>query len=343
MNDCKRQIIALMAVLFIVPLSMAQQPPAPPESRPETDVSTALSRTTRELLAVPRVFGVCQMLGIHGFPFRVFAPAELRATVIAIFERDPAVHNVGEENFFIPTPEPFHALAAKMGASTSSGGTKACYAGTLGMAATDNASGTPGYITNNHVAAARGPDLCPNGKNFDEYSPASGDSDQCMPGTKIGRLRQRLIKIKASSGAENEIDAAFVEAAGDGVVKENVCGLCVAKKDIVPAVRDMIVERCARSSKDVVEYAKVAAYNCAIKVRYESCVPGEVLFVDQIAVEDASGKFARDGDSGAVAVEKDGGIVGLLFAGDGQTFGFLNPMQKVVKQLKVTLDPPLCP
>lgn len=234
------------------------------------------------------------------------------------------------------------AMGALMGTSTNNDA--GCFSGTLGMMA--DRSGTLGYVTNNHVAAAVTTLFCPNATTAAQFAPASGDQrPQCPPGAAIGSLENRIEIVMTDTATTNVVDAAFVKSTANAVEEKNACGICfpVGKRSpIAPAAAlGVDVQRCARRSTIPV-MGKVTGTNCSIKVKYKPCGGPRVRFVGQIRVDGAD--FSRPGDSGAMVYGKDGGVLGLLFAGNpNRDISWVNPIDEVTTRLGVTLRWPSCP
>src|SRR5689334_14681101 len=111
--------------------------------------------------------------------------------------------------------EPVRTFAAPMGGSTS---TKAgCFEGTVGVVVADNTSGATGYVTNNHVASAEGPLLCPNARRVPQVAPGTKVT-MCHAGPTAGRLQRRTTIEFAPQ--TNLVDAAFVKAGNVGCRSE---------------------------------------------------------------------------------------------------------------------------
>jgi len=112
-------------------------------------------------------------------------------------------------------------LPVPMGVSTSND--NECFAGTLGARVfRQGNSSRVGYITNNHVAAAGGANLCPNSAIFgeDQFQRGRLDNNCSLAGLKkIGDLIQ-FVPIVFGAKFENTVDAAFV-LSSRSLVKKN--------------------------------------------------------------------------------------------------------------------------
>ena len=240
----------------------------------------------------------------------------------------------------------FHALQAgpaQMGTSTSND--EGCGAGTLGIVAIDD-NNVQGYITNAHVAAARGRRQCVNGTEKDQVAPARRDFHDCRSTTKIGEL-VAATRIPVDGVTPGNVDGAFVAEVAGQIDPKNACNLCTASLSIVKpdTTKGMEVRTCGRGNATATT-GTVRDETALAWVRYPCGL--RALFQSQILVEGAT--FARPGYSGAVAYGfKSGsldGVVGLVFASDLRAgLTLMNPMQTVLDELtvlnnavKITID-----
>lgn len=232
------------------------------------------------------------------------------------------------------------ASPAQMGTSTSNDA--GCGAGTLGIAAKDVVNNVTGYITNAHVAAAKGRRLCVNGNETTQVAPARRDHHDCRSTTPIGTLVYPPPQIHTDGVTPSDVDAAFVAEIAGRVSSINACGLCPDDFSIIDpktaADAAMEVRTCGRGNTTPttgnVKEATVLAW-----VRYPCGL--RALFRNQILVTGAT--FTRPGYSGAVAYGTQAGnpkgVLGLIFASDlSAGLTLLNPMQTVLKELKVEID-----
>jgi len=246
--------------------------------------------------------------------------------------------------------EPIRPLAnpALMGTSTSNDGRK--FTATLGMAAIDR-NGNYGYITNNHVAAATGGSLCPNGdpgnpKVAKQLAPGKS-AKACGSPQEIGKLL-KAPKIELSTTFPNVVDAAFVQSQGVGVSALNACGICPTAHGSLHVVAPIdalntTVRKCSayvtkKSCSSKLTCGTVTDINCMVHIFYRCGPP--TLFVGQIEVDGPF--FSVDGDSGSIIYDQGSGVVGLLFSGDGLYRTFVNPMEVVFRELDVTPAPIRC-
>jgi hypothetical protein len=326
----KRSRIVLFPILVAVTFTLGNQRTS---VTPSQDLESALQRlitiqdrNEAAILSRPGVRGFG--IGKEGnqFVFHVYVAKEM-LTPIRLPEQ---IEDVPLRRITIG---PIQALGAMMGTSTSNG--NGCYAGTLGLRVVDATNPAVfGYVTNNHVAAAAGASLCPNGaaSGSKQYAPGTLDNS-CKVSTEVGKLN-RFVPINFSSTVLNRVDAAFVESSGSGTDESTACGLCFPSTNIVPAALGMPVRKCGRTTN--LTSGTVTTINFTTGLSYGSgsgC--GEARFNKQIVVTGSS-PFSNLGDSGS-AVYTTNGIVGLLFAGDpdaGTTI--VNPIADVFWMLNVT-------
>jgi len=226
----------------------------------------------------------------------------------------------------------------KQGASTSS--FVGCTTGTSGIKVVDDGDSTRfGHITCDHVARF---DSCFDGSGGQQSAPATCDSPGCQPVYVGDWVRSGTVDPK---GTANEVDAAFI--ASNSVDAENVCGLCaVSTRPAAPSsVYQQPVRKCGRTTG--LTCGTVTGFGCTVKVSFPACGffddDKQVTFQNQIRVESSIG-FSSSGDSGAVVYTPAGEVVGVLFAGDEQThqIAFVNPMDAVLRELKVSIVPTQC-
>ena len=220
-------------------------------------------------------------------------------------------------------------LGPPMGTATRD--TNGCLIGTLGIAVTNTATAKKGFVTCNHVAAAEGPLLCPNAAKAKEVGLSQYTA--CDPSVAIGKLTAPPPEIK-DPPVYNNVDAAFVEERGSGVDPTNRCGLCPNGEVMEPADAEknhVEIHGCGAVSGPMTGNVKLST--AIVRLTYSPCGV-TAWFADQIEVD---GPFAVLGDSGTVAFDKDGTAVGLVFAGDGASVTYLNPMTKVRDDLGVVI------
>lgn len=235
------------------------------------------------------------------------------------------------------------ALPVPMGVSV--GNVNGNFAGTLGYRVRRKDNGEVGYVTNNHVAAASGANLCPAQLNPANV-PAFG-VDACQPGKldngnvcrapKIGDLTQ-VVPLVMSGSFVNTVDAAYVKS-NRGCVSKNIedVGPPTSKKAKDPLLGEDLVLSGRSSGRRMVD---VSAVNASVTVNYGAGC-GNALFFGQAITEPLEGASAsRPGDSGSPVVKKTATTViakGLNFAGDG-FIGVINPMTAVLGAFNVEID-----
>jgi hypothetical protein len=202
------------------------------------------------------------------------------------------------------------------------------YAGTLGMVTYDNK-----ILSNAHVIAMK-----PGTNDFLSagtpiIQPASCDGGEWSD--RVGELED-YIPISFEPGAENYADAAI------GSVDP---GIAASPGGQFDDEGGYWLEGCAAgSSGDVVRKSgqatgvttgEIIDTEASIWVRYGD---RSAYFVDQILVAQENWSFAARGDSGS-AVDKDGGFVGLVFAGS-DTLVVVNKAEHIVAALGIAVGPP---
>ncbi len=229
-----------------------------------------------------------------------------------------------------------------MGVST--GNDNGCFTGTLGFRVhrTANASNV-GYLTNNHVAAAGGANLCPNKAPLgeDQFQPGLLDKGPCavpLPSNHIGDLNQFIPIV--FGGASNQVDAAYVKSTRSKVGKTILDIGNPSPTVLVPSVGQNV-----QKSGRTTGYTKgrVTTINATVQVSYSPC--GTAKFVGQAFITACCGfsQFSAAGDSGSpvLSLAKDGANrfkpVGLLFAGSS-SFTVINPLATVLSRLGVQID-----
>jgi hypothetical protein len=261
---------------------------------------------------------------------KVELPGNRKRWDVYVFQPGLGQANEQDETRIITHRRPFQPLGFKMGTSTSND--LECGAGTLGIAATDNQSKKSGYITCRHVAQAK--NGCYQGEGFVQYAPATCDSPKCSAQTQIGQI-VRVAPLAPRS--MNVADAAFVES--KLIDPENDCGLCATST--TPAdpttLEGETIMKCGRSTR--LTCGVVTSGNCVVKIPYSAACK-DLWYINQIVVE--TRQFSVVGDSGAVAYTSAGVPVGLVFAGDGETITFLNPLNAVLNELDVSLIAQSC-
>jgi hypothetical protein len=236
-------------------------------------------------------------------------------------------------NYPVPVP---------MGTSTSN--VNGNFAGTLGFRVFRiGQSSNVGYITNNHVAAASGANLCPLQVN-PQRLPAFG-ADQCQPGRLdaagsctppiIGDLVQ-AVPIVMGGSFQNTVDAAFVQSSRARVNK-TILDIGNPSPTIIEPVIGASVRKSGRTTG--LTTGTINTINTSINVGYTSC--GTARFVGQIII--TPGSFSAAGDSGSPILRNvwdSAGRrrpVGLLFAGSS-TLTVANRIGDVLGALHSQID-----
>jgi hypothetical protein len=227
---------------------------------------------------------------------------------------------------------------------TSTGNNNGNFAGTLGYRVFRiGQSGNVGYITNNHVAAANGTNLCPLQVN-PQRIPAFG-VDQCQPGRldasgsctppTIGDLVQAVPIIMGGS-FENTVDAAFVQSSR-ALVDKTILDIGNPSPNVIEPAIGASVRKSGRSTG--LTTGTITTINTTVNVGYGSC--GSAKFVGQIII--TPGGFSAAGDSGSPILRNvmdSAGRrrpVGLLFAGSS-TLTVANRIADVLGALHAQID-----
>jgi hypothetical protein len=267
---------------------------------------------------------------LDGMPVRILKSDDIVA-------RAPADH---QQVFDRPVP---------MGVST--GNVNGLFAGTLGFRAVRvGNTNAVGYVTNNHVASASGPNLCPailNPANLPAFA-----LDECQPGlleqssggscTPGGRLRigdlLQAVPIIIGGSFENVVDAAFV-LSDRTLVDKNVFELGIPSPQVLlfPGL-NQAVQKSGRTTGFT--EGTITTINTSVNVNYGTGC-GTAKFVAQMVI--TPGTFSSAGDSGSLIVTTlvDSANrkrpVGLLFAGSS-TSTIANPIVAVMGALGVLVD-----
>src|SRR5262245_18769778 len=235
-------------------------------------------------------------------------------------------------------------LPVPMGIST--GNVNGLFAGTLGYRVMRLGSPTDvGYVTNNHVAAGSGPNLCPaqlNPANLPVFN-----VNQCQPGLldargscvppPIGALVQAVPLVMGDQFL-NTVDAAFVKSRR-GCVSQNI--LEVGAPNSAPAFPQLGDTLLLSGRTSGLITIRVQTVNATVFVSYNGGICGVARFVNQVmTVPVSSGSASWPGDSGSPVVrlvESSIIPVGLNFAGNGFV-GIINPLPLVLNALGVAID-----
>ena len=230
-----------------------------------------------------------------------------------------------------------------MGVST--GNVNGIFAGTLGVRVFRiGQSSVVGYITNNHVAAASGSNLCPAQLN-PARTPAFG-LDQCQPGRldspgnvcvvpSIGDLVQ-VAPIFMGGSFENTVDAAFV-ASTRSLADKFILDIGNPSSSVQNPAVNLSVRKSGRTTG--LTTGTIQTVNTTVNVNYGSGC-GTAKFVGQIII--GPGGFSAPGDSGSLILggtDSSGSRrpVGLLFAGSS-TITVANRISDVLGALHSQID-----
>jgi hypothetical protein len=200
------------------------------------------------------------------------------------------------------------------------------YTGTLGMVTYDNK-----ILTNAHVIA-----LEPDTDNFLELGTAiiqPGSGDGGRSGAKVGEL-EAYIPIDLEPGAENYADAAIGSIDG-GVDASYGEQFGEGGNYWIEGWTEISVGDTVRKSGRTtgVTTGQVIHTSSTAKVTYGD---QEVLFFDQILVDQDNWSFAGAGDSGS-AVDMDGEFVGLVFAGT-EEWVYINKAEHIIDELGIAVE-----
>ena len=199
-----------------------------------------------------------------------------------------------------------------------------------------------GYITNNHVAAAGGANLCPNRAPLgeDQFQPGLFDTLCEVRNSLHWGAHREFIPIVFGGGA-NEVDAAFVRSDRTQVNKRI---LDIGRPS--PSILSPRVGQTVQKSGRTTGYTKgqVNTINATVFVDYGPC--GSARFVSQaiitrVVVDSRSSQRQRIPGSPVLTLGTDEANrfkpVGLLFAGSS-SFTVINPIEFVLDSLGVQID-----
>jgi hypothetical protein len=303
------------AQLFALPGVMAVGTGvAEPGQAPTVDVFLNVQAPGAAAVALPQV--------LEGVGVRVWQTDQIRAF-------DGGANH--RRDFPAPVP---------MGVST--GNDNGCFTGTLGFRVrrTGDASNV-GYLTNNHVAAAGGANLCPNRAPLgeDQFQPGLFDNGCAVSPPSIGDLEQFVPIV--FGGAANQVDAAYVRSTRSKVGKTILDIGNPSPTVLAPSV-GQTVQKSGRTTGYT--RGRVTTINATVQVSYGSSC-GTARFTNQAIVTACCGfgQFSAAGDSGSpvLSLARDGANrfkpVGLLFAGS-TSITVINPLATVLSRLGVQID-----
>jgi hypothetical protein len=201
------------------------------------------------------------------------------------------------------------------------------YAGTLGMVTYDDK-----ILSNAHVIA-----MNPETGGFlntgtDIIQPGSGDGG--TTGDQVGEL-EAYILIDFDPDAENYADAA-IGSIDEGIEVSYGEQFDEEGNYWVEGWTEVYIGDTIRKSGRTtgVTTGEVIHTNVSVVVRYGD---QSAYFVDQIVVEQENWSFAAPGDSGS-AVDKDGELVGLLFAGS-EDCAVICKAEHIIDELGIAVEP----
>lgn len=320
----------------------------------EAEIATAKAAQAKHQASIMKQSGVNgigvglmedgKRVGIHIFVTkgkRPQLPSQLDNVPVRIIEAGPFKAHDGPCTSGAPCHVQAVALPVQMGNST--GNVNGIFSGTMGFRAIRKGDPSKvGYITNNHVGAAGGANLCPaqlNPANLTAFG-----TTQCQPGLldaagnvciapSIGELIQ-VVPLIMGDEYVNTVDAAFVES-NRGCVSKRIRDIGSPTGTTGFPVLGSVVLLSGRTSGFLRN--RVVAINTSLNVDYDaSC--GSALFMGQAVTQPITGASASlPGDSGSPVVNTSRKPVGLNFAGDG-VFGIITPMPYVLNSLGLVID-----
>lgn len=191
-------------------------------------------------------------------------------------------------------------------------------------------------LTNNHVAGAVAPSLCPDSATpgtTEIIQPASLDLGfDPGPGSNfaVGILANK-VPIDFTSGADNLVDAAIIMTTPQ-LTSTDILGIGPPNPSVTGAFVGQSLIKSGRTSG--VTTGTVQAVNTTVSVNYGAGC-GVARFIHQVTT---TASIGTSGDSGSVVLEQ-GTLtpVGLFFAGSA-TQGIMNPILHVFMALGVFTD-----
>lgn len=198
--------------------------------------------------------------------------------------------------------------------------------GTLGCIAYSADSGEPVFLSAYHVLHGENAE-----KHESVWSPRQGDAD-CL--AYLGKSLGGKIGVVAHQGGQTFIDCALV---GLNSPPEEVFSR--GDKTSIPAITGMAeaalglrVKKLGHATRCTEGIIRSLAYSQACRVN------GDIhQAINQILIGSAvaGARFCEKGDSGAVVLNDDGGIVGLLWGVTDQGEGIACPISPVAEELKI--------
>lgn len=205
-------------------------------------------------------------------------------------------------------------------------------AGTLGCLVKDKVNNRTVILSNNHVIANS--NQASRGDLIIQPGPADGG---IYPDDAFATL-ERFYPIQFEAGVNNLIDAAIATPLEP--VEEQVIQSIKDVGDMVPTEkRDITVDdlgRFVRKSGRTTEHTTgyIDAVNVTTTVKYG--LFEKATFVDQIVIEQvlAEEDISAGGDSGSAVLDRDGKIIGLLFAGSERDEASGQPANAIINPIK---------
>lgn len=292
------------------------------ELAPAIDVK---NRHDDELMAIPGVNGTGVGVNEDGTAIiYVFTVKEDVAGIPTTIEGFQTVTEViGEIKPFAGYKGTYRPV--KSGVST--GRADECAAGTIGCVVKKNIEGTDHFyfLSNNHVFAKQNA-----GSPGDDIGQPGRYDNQCNTTGQVADLT--AFKTILFGGQDNTIDAAIAEiASGISYTSQTPSGYTPSATTQAAAV-NLAIKKSGRTTG--LTTGKIYAVAVTINVGYDG---GTAKFVSQVMIK--GGNFSNNGDSGSLIVTSSGAKpVALLFAG-GSGSTFANPINDVLNEFGVTVDP----
>ena len=243
----------------------------------------------------------------------------------------------------VPCHDDLQALPVEMGnsgaseARTAPNGciTSAC---TIGFKACDLWSEDIVFVTASHCVTATN-SICAGMAGFGApvYHRASLDANSCTPELDIGGVEG---EVPPTCGAQNTVDATSVESDASEtslVIRD------IGSPSAVPgaALPGDAVQKSGRTTGQTLGIVNSVAFSFSITAA-SYCCSGATDFDDQILVEpDPAGTdFALGGDSGAALLDQGSppAVVGMLFAGDTNGWGYANTIGNLSYWLNLSMN-----
>lgn len=123
---------------------------------------------------------------------------------------------------------------------------------------------------------------------------------------------------------DRKFDMAIAKITKPELVNEETCNLCDGKKigSVVAAKIGMEVKKVGYKTGTEIKEV-IHSHKAWVKIKNRQ------IFRDQIIVKNS---LSKKGDSGALLINNDGDVVGLVFAGDEKTFTLANPLHNILNK-----------